>query len=79
VQHWKALDHDALKGLPRHTLHDWRHSHAIWSLQDGMPPALVAHQLGHKDTTLLHKVYGKWIVQSDEFERYFADRERAAK
>ena len=77
VQHWKALDHETLKGLPRHTLHDFRHSWAIWSLQDGMPESLVANQLGHKDTTLLKKNYGKWIVKSDDYERWFTSRTEA--
>lgn len=54
-------------GLPDTTLHDWRHSYAIWSLRDGVSPTAVARQLGHRDTNLLHTVYGRFIPDATDY------------
>jgi len=54
-------------GLPTTTLHDWRHSYAVWSLKDGVSPTAVARQLGHKDTNLLHTVYGRFIPDLTDY------------
>jgi integrase len=55
------------QGLPATTLHDWRHSYAVWSLKDRLKPEVVARQLGHKDTSLLEKVYGRYIPDPDDY------------
>lgn len=49
------------------TLHDWRHTYAVNSLRDGMKPETVARQLGHKDASLVHKLYGKYIVDERDY------------
>ena len=54
-------------GLPETTLHDWRHSYAVWSLKDGVSPTAVARQLGHRDTNLLHTVYGRFIPEATDY------------
>ena len=54
-------------GLPDTTLHDWRHSYAVWSLRDGLSPTAVARQLGHRDTNLLHTVYGRFIPEAVDY------------
>jgi integrase len=54
-------------GLPQTTLHDWRHSYAVWSLKDGLSPTAVARQLGHRDTNLLHTVYGRFIPEAIDY------------
>ena len=54
-------------GLPETTLHDWRHSYAVWSLRDGVSPTAVARQLGHRDTNLLHTVYGRFIPELTDY------------
>ena len=73
VNEWTALrEHKAAaerKGLPTSTLHDWRHTHAVQMLRDGYKPTVVAHQLGHRDTTLVWKRYGRFIVDSRDYER----------
>lgn len=56
-------------GLPETTLHDWRHSYAVWSLKDGISETAVAQQLGHKDTSLLRKVYGRYIPDQADFTK----------
>jgi integrase len=44
------------------TLHDWRHTYAIYSLGDGMAPQAVKRQLGHSPhSTMLERVYAAWI------------------
>lgn len=53
--------------IPASTIHDWRHSYAVWSLRDGMRPEVIARQLGHKDPTLLMKVYGKYVPTKDDY------------
>ncbi len=57
----------AALGLPETTLHDWRHSYAVWSLRDGVSPTAVARQLGHRDTNLLHTVYGRFIPELTDY------------
>lgn len=57
------------QGLPETTLHDWRHSYAVWSLKDGISETAVAQQLGHKDTSLLRKVYGRYIPDQADFSK----------
>jgi len=68
----RAHHHRAAKllGLPRTTLHDWRHSYSIWSLRDGLAPTVVARQLGHKDTMLLQTVYGRFVPDERDFDTH---------
>jgi integrase len=71
VNEWTALrEHKAAaarKGLPPSTLHDWRHTHAVLMLRDGYKPTVVAHQLGHRDTSLVWKRYGRFLVDSRDY------------
>ena len=71
VNEWTALkEHKTaakLKGLPDSTLHDWRHTHAVLMLRDGYKPTVVAHQLGHRDTSLVWKRYGRFLVDSRDY------------
>lgn len=76
--HWKALAHESFTGWPHHTLHDHRHSYAVNSLKDGMPLELLRKQLGHKDTVLIQRNYGRYIAGDADYERYFEARERRA-
>lgn len=56
--------------LPRTTLHDWRHTYAVLSLRDGYSLQVVAHQLGHKDTTLVQTRYGKFTPKEIDYVRH---------
>jgi integrase len=71
VKEWWALRaHQAAaeaKGLPKSTLHDWRHTHAVLMLRAGYKPTVVAHQLGHRDTSLVWKRYGRFSVDSRDY------------
>lgn len=46
------------------TLHQWRHSCAVILLQAGETASNVAHILGHKDPTLVHRRYGRFMVRA---------------
>lgn len=76
--HRKALAHPSFAGWPRHTLHDFRHTYSVNSLKDGMPLELLRKQLGHKDTVLIQRNYGRYIAGDADYERYFEARERRA-
>lgn len=65
-QHGKAI---AAVKVDASTLHDWRHTHAVLMLRDGYKPTTVAHQLGHRDTTLVWQRYGRFIVDERDYER----------
>jgi len=54
-------------GVTPITLHQWRHSAAVILLQAGELPANVAHLLGHKDSSLVIKRYGRFIVRASHF------------
>lgn len=74
-RHWATLALPAFQGWPRHTLHDYRRTYSVNSLKDGMPPEILRKQLGHKDTTLIQKNYGKYVAGDDDYERWFAGRQ----
>jgi len=42
-----------------------RHTYASWALSSGENPLWVAEQMGHEDTSMIFKVYGEWIPQTD--------------
>lgn len=43
-----------------YTLHDARHSFAVRWMKRGVPPQLIANNLGHKDASQVLKIYGKY-------------------
>lgn len=55
----------ALK-LPVTTLHDWRHSFAVKELQRGRSLHFVAQMLGHSNTALVQRVYGRYLLSDAE-------------
>lgn len=42
-----------------------RHTWATWALSSGENPAWIAKQMGHSDTMMLFRVYGKWMPSLD--------------
>jgi integrase len=74
VKHDDALDvhHAAAKavGLPKSTLHDWRHTFAVNSLKEGMDRQLVKQQLGHApNSNVVEKVYGVYLPDLEQERR----------
>lgn len=53
-------------GLPKMRLHDWRHVFAVQAVRDGLPYHIIAHQLGHSNTIMVQKVYGRFAVTLDD-------------
>jgi integrase len=64
--------------LPRSTLHDHRHTYAVTLRQRGVADVLIARQLGHHDTVLVARNYGRFTPDASD---YFAalDRQGARK
>lgn len=48
---------------------DHRHTFAVHALKDGYSYGVVAYQLGHADTTLVHRVYGKYVPEAADYTR----------
>lgn len=68
----------AIAGLPaEYSTHDHRHTWAVQAIRDRIPLPMIASNLGHRDSTMLLKVYGKYIptgadfaaIQSSDFPR----------
>jgi integrase len=74
VPEWRAIDvqrAEARAAKPRiraigekefgeHSLHDWRHTHAVALLRFGYDEQIVANHEGHKNTTLVRERYGRF-------------------
>lgn len=52
-------------GLPEMRLHDLRHSHITYLLQEGFTPQAIAHRVGHADTDTLLNVYAEYQNRED--------------
>jgi hypothetical protein len=79
IDRWKASDYhrERLRALrlPSLRLHDSRHHWAVENLRAGVPVELVARRLGHRDATMVLKVYGRFIPHEVEWTYW---RERLA-
>ncbi|UOF79579.1 integrase [Caudoviricetes sp.] len=53
--------------LPATTLHQWRHTYAVNELRAKQHPTVVAHQLGHRDTSLVWKRYGRFVPELKDY------------
>jgi len=63
VRRWKkAL---AAAGVRYRRPYQCRHTYASTLLSAGEPILYVANQLGHKDWSMVVKVYGRWLPQAD--------------
>lgn len=73
VPEWRAIDRQraAANEKPKvvavgeedygqHSIHDWRHTHAVALLRWGYSEQIAADHLGHKDTSMVRKVYGRF-------------------
>lgn len=65
--HRAALRATGLRG--DYTMHDARHSLAVRWMQLGLDPNLISSNLGHKDATLVLRVYGKYRPKIVNFEK----------
>jgi integrase len=58
-----------LKLPPRYTMHDARHSFAVRCMKGGIDPQLIANNLGHRDATMVLRIYGKYRVSVADLRR----------
>jgi len=58
----------AMVGVSNYWLRDSRHSYAVEILKAGGTPAAVARQLGHSNTVLVHRVYGRYLAPDAEVQ-----------
>jgi len=57
--HWeKAM---AESGLDHRRMYETRHTFASWALAAGESPEWVARTLGHVDTSMVFRTYGRYI------------------
>lgn len=47
--------------IPRRRMYETRHTFASWALAAGEIPEWVAHTLGHVDTSMVFRTYGRYI------------------
>ena len=60
---------EALKLPSSYTMHDARHSFAVRCMKPAIDPQLIANNLGHRDATMVLRIYGKYRVTSADFRR----------
>lgn len=52
--------------IERLSIHKLRHSYASYLIFQGIPETVIAKQLGHTDTNMLHRVYGHLLEEQAE-------------
>ena len=72
---WRKALHRS--NLPHRRMYETRHTFASWGLAAGESPEWVARSLGHTDTTMVFKTYGRYIpnltrLDGSAFERRFS-------
>jgi len=65
----------ATKLRPDYRMHDARHSIAVRWMKQGIEPQIIASNLGHRDASLVLKLYGRYQPRSEDLRRV---RERGA-
>jgi site-specific recombinase XerD len=73
----RAEHRRAIKALglnPRYTMHDVRHSYAVRGMRDGIEPQVIANNLGHRDASLVLRIYGKYRPTAADLRRARARR-----
>jgi integrase len=74
IHRWAASDahRERLRalGLVGYRLHDSRHHWAVRMVRVGMPLELCARQLGHRDVMMVARVYGRFVPNHQERDRW---------
>lgn len=65
-------------GLPYRRMYETRHTFASWALAAGETPEWEARTLGHVDTSMVYKTYGRYIPNltrqdGSAFERQYME------
>lgn len=53
----------------QHSIHDWRHTHAVAVLRSGYIEQIAADHLGHKDTSLVRTTYGRFKPTKHDYAK----------
>lgn len=54
-------------GIADYRTHDWRHTFAVRELRAGRSLQVVAHQLGHLNTIMAQRVYGRFVPEALDY------------
>ena len=70
-------------GLPMRRMYETRHTFASWALAAGESPEWVARTLGHVDTSMVFRTYGRYIPNltrqdGSAFERVYREKNENA-
>ena len=65
-------------GLPYRRMYETRHTFASWALAAGETPEWVARAMGHADTAMIYRTYGRYIPNltrrdGSAFERQYME------
>lgn len=77
---WGALCEKA--GIPHRNQYQLRHTYASWMITHAnVNVSYLAQQMGHADITMVAKVYGKWLTESNkkESDRVWSELEKVRK
>ena len=69
-------------GIPHRNQYQLRHTYASWMITHAnVNISYLAQQMGHANITMVAKVYGKWLTDSNkkESERVWSELEKASK
>lgn len=58
--------------------HDHRHTYATQAVRDGMPLTIIAAQLGHINTLMVQKTYGRFRPDASDYAAYAAKSAKSA-
>jgi len=66
--------------IPRRRMYETRHTFASWALAAGELPEWVARTLGHVDTSMVFRTYGRYIPNltrrdGSAFERFYKEKQ----
>jgi len=74
VDRWHARDAHfaacAKLGIENYWLRDARHSYAVRAARAGTPAELIAKQLGHVDATMTLRIYGRFMSETADRDRW---------
>lgn len=60
---------------PSYTMHDARHSFAVRWMKEGRDPQLIANNLGHRDASMVLRIYGKYRPKAEDYRRVSGARQ----
>jgi integrase len=75
-EHWARVMKK--RGLKYRRMYETRHTFASWALAAGETPEWVARTLGHVDTSMVYRTYGRYIPNLTRKDGSALERQWAA-